>query len=67
MRLNREANLRRGYGIAGLTFRYSHWQAILAGGVRRDSADQRGAGHQENLTITCMVTEQLTWQAASAM
>ena len=55
-----EANLRRDYGIGGLSFHYSRWQAILAGGVRRNSGSQHGADHQENITITYAMTEQLT-------
>ena len=57
------ANLQRNYAIGGLTFHYSRWQAILAGGLRRNSGSERGSDHQENATVTYAMSEQLTLAA----
>lgn len=55
-----QAGLRRDYAIGGLTFQYARWQAILAGGLRRNSGSSAGTDQQHNATVTYRVTEALS-------
>ena len=55
-----EPNLRRDYLVGGLTFHYGKWEAVLAGGLRRNGGSQTGNDYQESVTVSYTLTERLT-------